>query len=64
MKKLKTLLTVLGIIGIIGELFIIDYNQPDWNKNAGAYIGILSMVCLLLSFYLSDRGNLKNKLKP
>jgi len=55
MKKFRIGLIVFAIIIIIGQLIIIDYVNLSWSNNGGSYLGIISMICLIISMILSNR---------
>jgi hypothetical protein len=55
MKKFRIGLIVFAIIIIIGQLIIIDYINLSWSNNGGSYLGIISMICLIISMILSNR---------
>lgn len=53
MQKFRLWLTVFAVVMIIGQLILTDYHDLSWSNNSGSYIGILSMVCLIISMLLS-----------
>jgi len=55
MKKFRIGLIVFAIIIIIGQLTIMDYINLSWSNNGGSYLGIISMICLIISMVLSNR---------
>jgi len=55
MKKFRIGLVVFAIIIIIGQLIIMDYINLSWSNNGGSYLGIISMICLIISMILSNR---------
>jgi len=55
MKKFRIGLVVFAIIIIIGQLTIMDYINLSWSNNGGSYLGIISMICLIISMVLSNR---------
>ena len=55
MKKFRIGLIVFAIIIIIGQLTIMDYINLSWSNNGGSYLGIISMICLIISMILSNR---------
>ncbi len=61
MKKLRIGLIIFALIIIIGQLIIVDYNDLSWTANAGSYLGIVSMVLLIISMIYSNRYDTKNQ---
>jgi predicted ferric reductase len=55
MQKFRLWLIAFAVVMIIGDLILTDYHDLSWSNNSGSYIGILSMVCLILSMLLSNR---------
>ena len=42
-------MVLIAIILIIAQFVIIDYSNLSWSKNAGSYLGIASMILLIIS---------------
>lgn len=61
MKKFKLGLIVFAIILIIGQLTVIDYSNLSWSSNAGSYLGIFSMICVIISITLLNRHEKRNQ---
>lgn len=55
MKKVTIGIVIVAIIVTIGQLAIIDYSDLSWSKNAGCYLGIISIVLLLVSLIYSNK---------
>ena len=55
MRKFRTLVFVFSVIAIIGHLIAMDYQNMKWSQNDGSYIGIFSMICIIISMILSNR---------
>ena len=53
MKKLRTGLIVFAIIAIIGQFLVMDYSNLSWSNNAGNYLGIFSMIGIIISIFVS-----------
>jgi len=47
---------VFALIIIIAQLILTDYNDLSWSNNSGRYLGIMAMICVLLSMILPKRG--------
>jgi hypothetical protein len=55
MKKFRFGLIAFAVIIIIGQLLVIDYDDLSWTNNAGSYLGLFSMVLLIISMLFSNR---------
>lgn len=53
MNKFRFGLLVLGLILIIINLFRLDYGNLDWSNNDNLYLGIISMLCLIIAMITS-----------
>ena len=42
-------MVLIAVILIIAQFVIIDYSNLSWSKNAGSYLGIASMIFLIIS---------------
>ena len=49
MNKFRTWMVVIAVVLIIAQFVIIDYSNLSWSKNAGSYLGIASMILLIIS---------------
>ena len=61
MNKFRTWMVLIAVILIIAQLIIIDYSKLSWSKNAGSYLGIASMILLIISLigsHLHEKRNL------
>jgi len=61
MKKFRLWLVAFASIMIIGQLILTDYDDLSWSNNAGNYLGIISMVCIIISMILSNRHENKQE---
>ena len=52
---------IFALLITTGHLFVIDYKNPAWSENAGAYLGILAMVLLIVSMLLQIRQDRKKE---
>ncbi len=55
MRKFRIWLIVFASILLIVHLIMIDYHNMSWSQNDGSYIGIFSMICIIISMILSNR---------
>lgn len=55
MKKFRYGLILFALIIIVAQLLIIDYTNLSWSNNAGSYLGIISMILLIMSMLFSNR---------
>lgn len=49
MNKFRKCMVLIAVILIIAQFVIIDYSNLSWSKNAGSYLGIASMILLIIS---------------
>ena len=61
MKKFRLWLIAFAVVIIIGQLILTDYHDLSWSNNAGSYLGIISMICLIMSMILSNRHESKQE---
>ena len=66
MNKIRIGILILTIIVICGEfIFVLDFNDLSWSKNAGSYLTIISGILLIVSMIISmkydKRKSIKNK---
>ena len=55
MKRLRSGLIIFALLIIIGQLIITDYDDLSWSNNAGSYLGIISMIFVIVSMLFSNR---------
>lgn len=55
MEKFRRWLIAFASIIIIVQLFFVDFKDLSWSNNAGSYLGILSMVSVIISMFFSNR---------
>lgn len=60
MRKFRFGLIIFAFMIIIGQLTITDYSDLSWSNNAGSYLGIISMICLIIAMISSNRYEKKN----
>jgi hypothetical protein len=60
MKNFRLGLTIFAVIIIIGQLTVTDYSNLSWSNNAGSYLGIISMICLIVAMIGSNNYKKKN----
>lgn len=57
-------MVLIAVILIIAQFVIIDYSNLSWSKNAGSYLGIASMILLIISLigsHWQEKRNLKKE---
>ncbi len=54
MRKFRFGLIVFAFIIIIIQLTVTDYSDLSWSNNVGGYLGIISMVCLIIAMISSN----------
>lgn len=55
MKSYRKWLVVLSVVMIIAQAFLFDFNDFSFTTNASNYLGIISMVFVILSVILSQK---------
>lgn len=63
MRKFRIGLIIIAFALIIGQLIIIDYTNLSWSENAGSYLGIISMLLIIISLIYSKRYDNENRTK-
>ncbi len=53
MKKVKIALLIISALLILLNLLSIDFNNSSWTNNRSSYLGILSMIALVASLWIS-----------
>lgn len=61
MKKIRIGILAILVIVTIGQLIIIDYTHLDISKNAGSYLSIFSMICVIIGLIASIKYDKKNE---
>ena len=61
MKKFRLWLIAVASIIIIVQLIFTDYDDLSWSNNSGSYLGIISMIFVIISMILSNRYENKQK---
>lgn len=62
MRKFRIGLMIVAFAFIIAQLIIVDYTDLSWSENGGSYLGIISMILLIISVIYSNRFEAKNQL--
>ena len=60
MKKYRNGLIVVAIVLVVIQLTKLDYGNLSWSKNEGSYLGVLSMIIMILSMIFSNRYEKKH----
>ena len=64
MSKTRVIITGFAIILLIGQLFTVNYSDLSWSSNNSAsYLGLIAMILLILSQFVSNREEQKTALK-
>lgn len=63
MKKFRRGMITVAIVIIIAQLILIDYSNLSWSNNAGGYLGIFSMILLIINMGLLSRYERKGNKK-
>jgi len=50
-------LIAFGVIIIIGQAILIDYSDLSWSENSGSYLGIISMILMIIMLLLTIRDS-------
>lgn len=58
--KIKKYLSILAVVLIIARLLSMDFNDLSWETNSASYLGIISMLFLLVGSVMDYRTK-KNK---
>ena len=54
-EKVRYIIAVIAGILIIVHLFRIDYKNKSWKKNGSSYLGIISMILIIIAMLLSNK---------
>ncbi|MGZ2368153.1 hypothetical protein ACXR6G_00020 [Ancylomarina sp. YFZ004] len=63
MRKFRIGLITFAVVIIIGQLGVVEYTDLSWSENAGSYLGIISMILIIMSMIYSNRYDEKNQTK-
>jgi high-affinity Fe2+/Pb2+ permease len=61
MRKFRIIVAVISAVVLIGILFTIDFDNFLSKSNLGPFLGIISMIIVILGMILSNRHEAKNK---
>lgn len=61
MKKQKLLIIIFAVIVIAAQVYLLSDTDFSWFFNAGIYLGIASMVLIILSVIQSHRQEKKKQ---
>jgi hypothetical protein len=56
MKNLRSGLIIFAGALIIVQFGFIDFDDLSWAANSSSYLGILSMTCVIIAMFLSNRA--------
>ena len=60
MKKYRNVLIVVAIVLVVIQLTKLDFSNLSWSNNEGSYLGVLSMIFIILSMIFSNRYEKKH----
>lgn len=60
-KSFKIGLIVVASVVLVGHFTEMDYNDLSWSANSGAYLGIIAMICIIISMALSLKNQNQQK---
>ncbi|MDY6801937.1 MAG: hypothetical protein SVU94_12055 [Bacteroidota bacterium] len=63
MRKFRIVLIIFAVIVIIGHLTFVEYSDLSWSENKGSYLGIISMILLIIGMIYSNLWENKNQAK-
>ncbi len=61
MTKFRNTLMTLALILIAISLYYMDFNNLSWSNNSGNYLGIISMVFVIISMIASNKFEKRKK---
>jgi hypothetical protein len=61
MRQFRLIIIGISIVLIIVNLFFIDFKDLISKSNLGAFLGIISMILIILAMLFSNRSEAKNK---
>ncbi|MCG8411052.1 MAG: hypothetical protein MI739_07190 [Bacteroidales bacterium] len=59
MNKLRNSLVVFCLLIIIAQLLTTNFENLSWDENTGNYLGIFSMICIIIAMLLSNKHDKK-----
>lgn len=62
-KKFRNGIIIFAVIIIIGQLIIVDFADLSWSVKSGSYLGIISMILLIISMILPNKYEAKKHSK-
>lgn len=63
MRKFRIVLIIFAVIIIIGHLTFVEYSDLSWPENKGSYLGIISMILVIIGMIYSNLWENKNQSK-
>lgn len=63
MRKFRIGIIISAFVVIAVQLGVVEYSDLSWSVNAGSYLGIISMILLVMSMIYSDRYEKRNQTK-
>jgi len=63
MKKNRIVILIIAIMLIAVQLCGLNYSSLSWSDNSGRYLGIISMILIILSIVFSHRYDKRHRAK-
>jgi len=62
-KRLSVGLIIVASVIIIADLIFMVYDYSTWHKNLSPFLGIMAMICLIISIIIQIRDDKKRNAK-
>jgi len=62
-KKIKVGMIIVAIIIIITDLTFIDFGNLTWARNFSPFLGIIAMICVIISMIIQIRHDKEQQAK-
>jgi len=63
MRKFRIVLIIFAVIIIIGHFTFVEYLDLSWSENKDSYLGIISMILVIIGMIYSNLWENKNQAK-
>ena len=61
MRQFRLIMVGISIVLIMVSLFYLDFSDLISKSNLGSFLGIISMILIIIAMILSNRHEAKNK---